>query len=76
MFLSLGLSGVGLSMVSALTPYRRVFMALTVVLLAISHYLVYKKARKGTSWTSQTILWAATILTVAILAYTIKNQGL
>ena len=76
MFLSLGLGGVGLSAVSALTPYRRVFLALTVILLAVSHYLVYRKARKGTAGKSQTILWVTTILAVAMLVYTIRNQGL
>lgn len=51
-------------------------MALTVILLAVSHYLVYRKARKGTAGKSQTILWVTTILAVAMLVYTIRNQGL
>lgn len=51
-------------------------MALTVILLAVSHYLVYKKARKGTSSTSQNILWVTTIISLALLVYTIRNGGL
>lgn len=50
-------------------------MIVTILFLGLAHFLAYKKAGKSTAEASQTVLWIATILTMGLLAYSIRNEG-
>jgi uncharacterized membrane protein YozB (DUF420 family) len=64
-FASLGLSGVGFAAVGAFSKYTDIFMAVTVVLLVIAHWLARKNKRR----LNRIILWVSTVLVVFIIAY-------
>lgn len=49
-----------------LSPYRNWFYGLTVVLLAMSFYLVYKNGKT----VNKVILWVATVVVLGMLLYT------
>lgn len=75
-FAALGLSSMGLSLVGTLAPYRRLFMSLAIVLLGIAHYLARRKSRKGQRASNHTMVWVTTIISLVILAVTIRREGL
>lgn len=75
-FFSLGLSGIGLSAIATFTPYRYPLIILTLVLLAVAHYLAYKKSRKGAAGKNKAILWLSTVAAVGMMVYTLLNKGI
>lgn len=48
-------------------PYRPAFQALTLALLGVSHYLLWRNRRR-TSW-NRAIVWSATALALGQLAF-------
>jgi len=64
-FASLGLSGVGFAAVGNLSKYSDGFLAITVVLLIISHWI----GRKNKNKLNKIILWVSTVLVFAIIVY-------
>jgi hypothetical protein len=52
---------------TSLSKYQGLFIALTLVLLGTSHYLVRKQPNASKS--SKIILWVATVLSVSMLVY-------
>lgn len=58
------------------TPYRYPLMFLTLVLLAVAHYLAYKKSRKGVAGKNKAVLWVSTVVAVGMMVYTLLNKGI
>ncbi|MDA8234962.1 MAG: hypothetical protein M0Z31_09225 [Clostridia bacterium] len=57
-----------MSVVGTLSQYTLYFQGLTLVLLAVSHYLAYKNKRK--SLANQVILWVSTVVSIGAIIYT------
>ncbi len=70
-FGTLGLSGVGLSLASSFSEYRNYFLAITLIMLGLAHYLLYAKSNLN-PWNKR-VVWAATLLAVVLLAYSPVN---
>lgn len=51
-------------------------MILTLVLLAVAHYLVHTKSRKKTAGTNKVVLWLSTAAALAMLSYSLLNGRL
>ncbi len=51
-------------------------MVLTLVLLAVAHYLANKKSRKGASRKNKAVLWLSTALALGMMVYTLLNKGI
>jgi mercuric ion transport protein len=77
---SLGISGVWIGNLAALTPYQPIFVLITAGFLAYGYYLVYWKPKKacaeGTACARplpnrvvKIALWAATVLVAAAVAF-------
>ena len=58
----LGVSGLGLAFVSALSPYSNLFKVLTLIMLGAAHYFVINNP--NTSKSTRIILWISTIVSV------------
>lgn len=67
LFTSLGLSGLGLAFVSTISPYKNVFILLTIVMLGLAHYFMTRNNTKSIS--SQILLWLATTLSLGFIIY-------
>lgn len=67
----LGLSGLSSVLAASLGRFRGLFIGLSIVMLAFSHYSVYKK--QNASKVSKIILWGSTVISVGILIYTLIN---
>lgn len=77
---SLGASGAWLGQLSALSPYQPIFVAITLVFLAAGFRLAYRRpkgacdgstacARPLSSRAVKAVLWAATLLVAAAIAF-------
>ncbi|MFQ5702016.1 MAG: mercuric transporter MerT family protein [Acidobacteriota bacterium] len=81
LLLALGISGAWIGSLSALEPYRPIFMAVTVAFLAFAFRQVYRKpkaeacepgaycAHPRSERINRTILWIVTVLVVGLLAF-------
>lgn len=67
LFTALGLGALGLSFASVLTPYSNVFKVLTILMLALAHYLMAKNNKASKSM--RIILWVSTIISVGVIMY-------
>jgi mercuric ion transport protein len=78
--LAVGISGAWISNLTALTPYRPIFMIVTLGFLGVAFYTVYRKPKTGSCTvgpcgtfgsrrTYKIILWVVTILVVGLLAF-------
>lgn len=50
-------------------------MILTLVLLGVAHYLVYKKSRTENAEKSKVILRVSTVVALTMILYSLKNGG-
>lgn len=50
-------------------PYRQPLIILTLLLLALSHYLHWKKSRAADRKKSAVILWISTVISLSMIAY-------
>jgi mercuric ion transport protein len=77
---SLGISGVWIGNLAALTPYQPIFVVITAGFLGYGYYLVYWKPRKAyvvgtvcarpiSARIVKIALWMATLLVVAAVAF-------
>lgn len=57
----------GSAAIASILPYRPAFQALTLALLGLSHYLLWRNRRRA-SW-NRAIVWAATALALGQLAF-------
>jgi mercuric ion transport protein len=84
---SLGISGVWIGNLAALTPYQPIFVLSTAGFLGYGYYLVYWKPRKacadGTACARplpnrivKIALWVATVLVAAAVAFPYVTQAL
>lgn len=62
-FVSLGLSGIGLSYVAVLAPYQRVFQLFAIMMLMWAHYRMEKEAM---SRRRVIYIWVVTIMVVLL----------
>lgn len=58
-----------------LVPYRNLFLAVTLLCLGMGFYAVYRRGRPARAL-DQAILWASTLLVVALLGYSLYVEGL
>jgi len=54
-------------MVSTISPYRNVFIALTAIMLGLAHYFMSKN--KGESTKTKVVLWISTLVSVGLILY-------
>jgi len=54
-------------MVSTISPYRNVFIALTVIMLASAHYFMSKN--KIVSKNTKLLIWISTLVSVGLILY-------
>lgn len=75
LFSVLGLSTfVSLWLLRFLVPYRNLFFAVTVLLLGVGFYAVYRRGGQARA-RDQVILWASTLLVLAVLSYSLYVEG-
>lgn len=75
LFSVLGLSTfVSLWLLRFLVPYRNLFFAVTVLLLGVGFYAVYRRGGQARTH-DQIILWASTLLVLAVLSYSLYVEG-
>jgi mercuric ion transport protein len=75
LFSVLGLSTfVSLWLLRFLVPYRNLFFAVTVLLLGVGFYTVYRRDGQAQA-RDQVILWASTLLVLAVLSYSLYVEG-
>jgi len=69
LFTSIGLSGLGFAFISRVSPYRNIFIALSIMMLGLAHYLIIRngKASKNT----RIMVWIYTIISVGLIMYPI-----
>lgn len=67
LFSILGLSGLGLASVPIISPYKNIFMMLTVLMLGIAHYFMAKN--NSTPKSTRIILWISTIISIGFITY-------
>ncbi|MDC3418263.1 hypothetical protein NC799_15350 [Aquibacillus sp. 3ASR75-54] len=70
----LGLSGLAGTLAVTLAPYRIWFIAITVIMLAVAHLLVWQQ--KNSSEKTKKLLWISTIVSLTMLIFTLFSQGL
>ena len=58
-----------------LVPYRNVFFGVTFLFLGLGFYSVYRRGGKARTL-NRVILWASTLLTIALMGYTLYLEGL
>jgi mercuric ion transport protein len=76
LFAALGLSTfVSLWILRFLVPYRNLFFAVTVLLLGVGFYAVYRRGGYAQA-RDQVILWASTLLVLALVSYSLYVEGL
>ena len=76
LFTALGLSSfASLWILRHLVPYRRLFLILTLVCLGLGFYATYRKGTHVRLF-DQSILWASTLLVLAVLGYSLYVEGL
>lgn len=74
-FAALGLgSFASLWILRHLAPYRNLFLLLTVVFLGLGFYTTYRKGKR-VRLLDKSILWASTVLVVALLGYSFSVEG-
>jgi len=74
-FAALGLSSfASLWVLRHFAPYRHLFLLLTVVCLGLGFYTTYRKG-KTVRRLDKGILWGATLLVLALLAYSFSIEG-
>lgn len=74
-FAALGLSSfASLWVLRHLTPYRHLFLLLTVVFLGLGFYTTYRQG-KTVRMLDKGILWASTLLVLALLGYSFSVEG-
>lgn len=69
LFASLGLSGLGFALVSRVSPYRDIFIVLTIMMLGLAHYLVIRNGK--VSKNTRIMVWIYTIISVGLIVYPI-----
>lgn len=69
LFTSLGLSGLGFAFVSAISPYKNLFIILTITMLGLAHYFIIRNSK--TSKNTKIIVWILTIISVGLILYPI-----
>lgn len=75
LFAALGLSTfVSLWILRFLVPYRNLFFAVTVLLLGVGFYAVYRRGGYARA-RDQAILWASTLLVLAVVSYSLYVEG-
>ena len=79
--LAVGISGAWISNLTALAPYRQIFMIMTLGFLGVAFYAVYRKPKadsctigsscgtSGLKRVSRIILWIVTLLVLGLLAF-------
>lgn len=67
LFTSLGLSGFGFAVVSRISPYRNLFIVLTIIMLGLAHYFIARNS--NVSKNTRTIVWIMTIVSVGLIIY-------
>jgi mercuric ion transport protein len=76
LFSVLGLSTfVSLWLLRFLVPYRNLFFAVTVVLLGVGFYAVYRRDGQ-TRARDKVILWASAVVVLALVSYSLYVEGL
>ncbi|KHF41438.1 hypothetical protein LQ50_04220 [Halalkalibacter okhensis] len=58
----------------AFLPYRMWFIVITVIMLFIAHFLVWKQKKKSKK--TEKLLWISTVVSGAMILYTLIGQGL
>ncbi|KGA97952.1 hypothetical protein BALCAV_0207260 [Alkalihalobacillus alcalophilus ATCC 27647 = CGMCC 1.3604] len=71
----LGLSGLAGTLAVTFAPYRMLFIVITVIMLSIAHLLVWKQKNSSKKKTKK-LLWISTIVSGAMLIYTLFSQGI
>ena len=75
LFLVLGLSTfASLWILRNLVPYRNLFSAVTCLFLGVGFYAAYRRGGHA-SVLDKVILWASTLLVVALLSYSLYVEG-
>jgi FtsH-binding integral membrane protein len=69
LFASLGLSGLGFAFISRVSPYRNIFIVLTIVMLGLAHYLIIRNSK--VSKNTRMMVWIYTIISVGLIVYPI-----
>jgi len=69
LFTSLGLSGLCFAFVSRVSPYRYIFIVLTIMILELAHYLIIRNSK--VSKNTQIMVWIYTIISVGLIVYPI-----
>lgn len=69
----LGLGSIGLTFIPAITAYRNTFIILTVLMLGLAYYFMFKN--KNTAKHTQIIIWISTVISVGSIIYTIFRES-
>lgn len=69
LFTSLGLSGLGFAFVSRISPFRNIFIVLTMIMLGLAHYFIGRNENVFKS--TRIIVWTLTIVSVGLIIYPI-----
>ena len=72
-FTSLGLSGLGFAVVSRISPYRNLFIVLTILTLGLARYIIARN--DNVSRNTRTIVWIMTIVSVGLNIYSSLFRG-
>ena len=64
----LGLGGLGFTLVPVISPYKNIFIALTILMLAVAHYFMAKN--KNSHRSTKIVLWASTLISIGFITYT------
>jgi mercuric ion transport protein len=73
LFTSLGLSGFGFAVVSRISPYRNLFIVLTIIMLGLAHNFIARNS--NVSKNTRTIVWIMTIVSVGLIVYPSLFRG-
>jgi len=75
LFAALGLSTfASLWLLRFLVPYRNPFLAVTVLLLSVGFYAVYRRSGQARV-RDKVILWASTLIVLALVSYSLYVEG-
>ena len=75
LFTTLGLSTfVSLWILRHLVPYRNLFFAMTLLFLGLGFSAIYRRGRQARG-RDKAILWASTLLVLALLGYSLYVEG-
>lgn len=69
LFASLGLSGLGFAFISRVSPYRNIFIVLTIVMLGLAHYFIIRNGKVSKS--TRIMVWIYTIVSFGLILYPI-----